>query len=73
MGNRDVMTAEAAAARLLRKLFKPSMQLPFGLGREALAELYEVVLTAELYEGSYSLSCMKVLTELYEEYYVTMG
>ena len=65
MGNRDVMTAEAAAARQLRKLFKPSMQLPFGLDREALAELYEVVLTAELYESSYSLSCMKVLTELY--------
>ena len=51
MGNRDVMTAEAAAARLLRKLFKPSMQLPFGLGREALAELHEVL--TELYEGTH--------------------
>ena len=51
MGDRDVMTAEAAAARLLRKLFKPSMQLPFGLDREALTELHEVL--TELYEGTH--------------------
>ena len=51
MGDHDVMTAEAAAARLLRKLFKPSMQLPFGLDREALTELHEVL--TELYEGTH--------------------